>query len=556
LLVGPLGRPLAGNLDAWPSLKHSSAGFVEFEYERRVGGTLERHPARGRIFKLAGGFQLLIARDVHERYETERLFTTTLPWSVILTLTLGLIGGAAMSRNLIARLDRINSTTREIMAGDLARRLPVSPARDEFDSLAHNVNQMLDRIEAGEAAGILAWHPDRLARNSVDGGRIIYLLDIGKLRLLKFPRTWFENTPQGKLMLHNEFGFSKYYVDSLSENTKRGLREKVRRGESPQRAPLGYLNDYRTKKIIIDRERAPLVRKVFEQYATGEVTLDMLRSFFAEHKLRTKNGKLLGRSFVSNLLSNPMYYGHFQYSGEIYQGIHEPIISKALFDEAQAVLNSRWKWSPKLKVTPKAFLGLLRCSECGGAITAECRVKKQKNGNVHHYTYYRCTKKNRIQVWCSQPYILEADLGKEISALLAPFSLREDWAEAMLTRVKEEKKEHAQSSLTIAAQKRAEIEQINLRLQRLLDGFLDGVVERDVYTVEKAKLMSQKKTLQEQNSSRISVGHCCFREHNVVLLTGKRSQGKNLKVVEPLKSTEEIRHSIRLTVDPLLLQEV
>jgi signal transduction histidine kinase len=147
LLVGPLGRPLAGNLDSWPTLKQSPAGFVEFEYERRIGSAVERHPARGRIFHLTGGFQLLIARDVHERYETERLFTTTLPWSVILTLGLGLIGGIGMSRNVIARLERINSTSREIMAGDLSRRLPVSSARDEFDSLAHNVNQMLDRIE-------------------------------------------------------------------------------------------------------------------------------------------------------------------------------------------------------------------------------------------------------------------------------------------------------------------------------------------------------------------------------------------------------------------------
>jgi DNA invertase Pin-like site-specific DNA recombinase len=86
-------------------------------------------------------------------------------------------------------------------------------------------NEMLARIEAGEADGILAWHPDRLARNSVDGGRIIYMLDTNKIKTLKFPRSWFENTPQGKLMLHNDFGFSKYYVDSLSENTKRGLRE-------------------------------------------------------------------------------------------------------------------------------------------------------------------------------------------------------------------------------------------------------------------------------------------------------------------------------------------
>ena len=85
---------------------------------------------------------------------------------------------------------------------------------------------MLERIEAGEAEGILAWHPDRLARNSVDGGRIIYLLDTGKIKTLKFPTFRFESDPQGKFMLNIMFGQSKYYVDSLSENTKRGLPRK------------------------------------------------------------------------------------------------------------------------------------------------------------------------------------------------------------------------------------------------------------------------------------------------------------------------------------------
>ncbi len=91
--------------------------------------------------------------------------------------------------------------------------------------------EMLKRIEHGEADGILAWHPDRLARNSVDGGQIIYLIDCGRIAALKFPQFWFEPTPQGKFMLNIAFGQSKYYVDSLSENTKRGLRQKVRRGE-------------------------------------------------------------------------------------------------------------------------------------------------------------------------------------------------------------------------------------------------------------------------------------------------------------------------------------
>jgi len=147
LLVGPLAHPLAGNLDAWPALRRTGSRFVEFEYERRVGGTLERHPARGRIFHLVGGLQLLVARDIRERADTERMFTTALPWSVMLMLSLGLIGGAVMSRNLLRRLDQINSTSREIMAGDLSRRLPLSRAGDEFDTLARNLNRMLDRIE-------------------------------------------------------------------------------------------------------------------------------------------------------------------------------------------------------------------------------------------------------------------------------------------------------------------------------------------------------------------------------------------------------------------------
>jgi site-specific DNA recombinase len=128
-------------------------------------------------------------------------------------------------------------------------------------------NEMLNKIERGEANGILAWHADRLARNSVDGGRIIYLLDTGKLAALKFPTLWFENIPQGKFMLSIAFGQSKYYVDSLSENTKRGLRQKVRRGEYPSLAPVEYLNDPRTKSIIVDKKRAPIIHRAFELYA-------------------------------------------------------------------------------------------------------------------------------------------------------------------------------------------------------------------------------------------------------------------------------------------------
>ena len=89
---------------------------------------------------------------------------------------------------------------------------------------------MLERMEKGEATGILAWHPDRLARNSVDGGKIIYLVDTGVISEMKFPTFWFDPTPQGKFMLSIAFSQSKYYVDNFSENIKRGHRNKVKIG--------------------------------------------------------------------------------------------------------------------------------------------------------------------------------------------------------------------------------------------------------------------------------------------------------------------------------------
>jgi hypothetical protein len=140
-------RILSGNLDAWPQMSPAQGNFVEFNYERRVAGTVQIRRARGRVFRLAQGFVLLVGRDIHERREFERLFTTTLPWTVGLMIVMGLVGGFIVSRRFLARLDVINRTSREIIAGDLGRRVPLSRAGDEFDDLASHLNRMLDRIE-------------------------------------------------------------------------------------------------------------------------------------------------------------------------------------------------------------------------------------------------------------------------------------------------------------------------------------------------------------------------------------------------------------------------
>jgi len=147
ILSDGLHRILAGNLNAWPLVAAAPDNFVEFDYERAVNGSIETRRARGRVIPLPDGFALLVAQDVHDRYLTQHMFTTTLPWTVALILVLGLLGGALMSRNMLRRLDSINRTSGEIIAGDLSRRVPVGSAQDEFDALAENLNHMLDRIE-------------------------------------------------------------------------------------------------------------------------------------------------------------------------------------------------------------------------------------------------------------------------------------------------------------------------------------------------------------------------------------------------------------------------
>ena len=357
--------------------------------------------------------------------------------------------------------------------------------------------EMIKRIEKGEADGILAWHPDRLARNSVDGGKIIYLIDCGRIAAVKFPQFWFEPTPQGKFMLNIAFGQSKYYVDSLSENTKRGLRQKVRRGEYPSVAPIGYINDVRNKSIIVDRKKAKVIKAAFEFYSTGNARLEDVSDFLAQRGIVSRGGKRIHKTRATFILSNPFYCGLFRYSGELHEGKHEPIITKKIFDKVQEILKQRGRPHHKIKYEPQDYCGLLKCASCGMSITGEYRVKKQKNGNIHDYIYYHCTKKNK-SIKCPEPCIRQEELDKQISSLLQKFSLRAGWAEKLLEMTESEKDKSAQSVSAFVLESQNTIRAINEKLQRLLDGYLEQDIEREIYREQKQKLLLQKKSLDEK----------------------------------------------------------
>ena len=287
------------------------------------------------------------------------------------------------------------------------------PGRPIFDD-------MMKRIQRGEANGIIAWHPDRLARNSLDGGKIIFLLDNGRLQDLKFPTYNVENTPQGKFMLAIMFGQSKYYVDSLSENVKRGNRLKLEKGWLPGLPPLGYLNEPIERTIVKDPERFHLVRRLWELMLSGSYSVSNILKIANEglglrtRRFRRSGGNKLAKSGLYRLFGNPFYYGLIESNGRAHQGAHEAMITEEEFWQVQRLLGRRGR--PRPKRHEFAFTGLIKCGECGCSITAE----EKYNRYGHHYIYYRCTKKRRP---CSQRYIEVKALDKQILKVLEKISL-------------------------------------------------------------------------------------------------------------------------------------
>jgi DNA invertase Pin-like site-specific DNA recombinase len=355
-------------------------------------------------------------------------------------------------------------------------------------------NEMLKRIQSGEAEGILAWHPDRLARNSVDGGQIIYLLDTGIIKELKFPTFWFENTPQGKFMLSIAFGQSKYYIDNLSENIKRGHRQKLKQGLWPQMAPLGYLNDTKTKQIYVDKEKAPLIKKAFELYATGKYTLKEIRKIINDLGLRGRKNKSLSTSNYQYLLQNPFYYGVMRYNGEYYEGKHEPIIAEKLFDQVQEVMKRKSKPQKADKMKFFLYRGLFRCGECGYTITADRKIKKSGK----QYTYYYCTKKNPNHKCSQNVFTREEKILSQINEAIQKVSLPDDWADWMIKELEKEKEQKAQSSRFFAQKIQDEIKVIDEKLEKLMNAYLENALDLAEYREAKNKLVNQKQLLKDK----------------------------------------------------------
>ena len=393
-------------------------------------------------------------------------------------------------------------------------------------------NEMVKKINQGKADGIICWKLDRLARNPIDGGQIIWMLQRGIIKHIQtYDRSYY---PEDNVLVMNvEFGMANQFILDLSKNVKRGLKTKAEKGWFPSTAPLGYLNDKSKGKgrreIIKDHDRFSLVKKMWELMLTGRYSPPkILNTANNKWGFRTAHGNLLSRSGIYRIFTNPFYYGWFEYpkgSSNWYKGSHEPMITAQEYDEVQILLGRKGR--PRPKKHNFAFTGLVRCGQCGAMITAEeknqvicstckskfssnsrldcpkCKtpIEKMKEPTILKYVYYHCTKRKTPR--CTQGSIEVKDLEKQIDEYLSRIHISERFKNWAIKYLKEENEKESTSRETILSSQRKAYDSCLKKLDNLFklkisplntDGSL---LSDEEYAERKAKLIKEKARLEE-----------------------------------------------------------
>ena len=328
----------------------------------------------------------------------------------------------------------IDSQVKEMLAIAEREGLQVVEIRRESHSAKDSgqrpvFKEILEDIRRERFNGIIVWHPDRLSRNAGDLGSLVDLMDQHLLHEIRTYGQTFTNTPSEKFLLMILCSQAKLENDNKSINVKRGLRTRVEMGLWPSNAPTGYIKEKRMDRkceSLIDPERGPVIKKIFEKVAyerwSGRKIYNWLKHDLNFRVLPSKKHLSLGN--IYRVLENHFYYGVFEYprnSGNWYQGKHEPLITKELFDAVQLQLKGN-----ALKTREErefAFTRIMTCGLCGSGISACEKYKKLKGGGVNVHVYYGCTKARDKNCPCG--YMNETDLIKQLQKLIDGVDLNE-----------------------------------------------------------------------------------------------------------------------------------
>ena len=357
------------------------------------------------------------------------------------------------------------------------------------------VVKLLENNKEAEDYGILCWKIDRLSRNPIDSGKIQWLLQQGKIKAIQTSDKQY--LPSDNVLLLNiEGGMANQYILDLSKNVKRGNKTKLEKGGWPHTAPIGYLNDGKGN-ILVDKERAKYVKKIFEMYISGNYTVKEIADKLYLDGFKSRGGNKYHKSRFPVLLSNRFYYGVMFSGGQEYVGQHKPLISKQLFDEAQEM--SHKKQHIKKNKLDFTFRGLMVCARCGCLYTAT----KKKGKHV----YYYCTNgKNQCEEHKS--YLKEDDAVKMLADVFDHLTFSKEIVDWMYRASLDSLKDEDENKKYLKT-KNELLRQLKIREDRRAELFnllLDKAITKDNFEAKGKKiddevnsLNSELENLEKQN---------------------------------------------------------
>lgn len=346
-------------------------------------------------------------------------------------------------------------------------------------------SQMLRLLKANHADGVIIHKIDRSARNLKDWADLGELIDRGVE--VHFANESLDlNSRGGRLSADIQAVVAADFIRNLRQETQKGLYGRLKQGLYPLPAPVGYLDQGAGNPKVPDPINAPLVRNAFELYASGQYNLQRLLERMTKLGLRNKKGKPLSLNGTSVMLNNPFYIGliRMKRSGEIFNGVHKPLITTSLFDRVQSILKG--KTNTKGRRHNFVFRRLIACATCGRSLIGE-----MQKGHV----YYRCQTKE-CPVTCVREESVEQYVRDILSSLNLSPAERAYLAEK-LPKLREDNQKGRDAQEAAVALR---IAQLNDRSTRLTDAYIDRMIEKNVFEERKALLLLEQRKLEEQRA--------------------------------------------------------
>jgi len=274
---------------------------------------------------------------------------------------------------------------------------------------------------------ILVQDTSRMGRDTTE-----YLLFRRQLRergieLIAVTQPNIDSSPEGTLVDTILAGINQYQSEEKGRRVSIAMTKKFEEGWWPNKAPLGYLNAVRDGRHFVqpDPETFDLVRLAFTLYASGRYSQIALAKFLQERGLAGRQGKIMSRTSMNALLSNPFYWGLLRWSGQERPGLHEPAVSRVVWDRCQAVTAQHNQYATRVRKHNFLLSGLLVCDDCRKNLTHTVVVRKKKR-------YYHCNSRS----YCKQPYLPEDTIEGKVAQLIGSIELSEKFIAAVVAKVR------------------------------------------------------------------------------------------------------------------------